>query len=49
MTPAQRIALYQRLDHDRALAEKHIPCSTYQSCAGIRNPEKAKCKGCPLR
>jgi hypothetical protein len=48
MTPYQRIAIYQRLDHDRELAEKRLPCSVYTSCAGIRD-EGPKCPGCPLK
>lgn len=49
MTPYERIAIYQRLDHDKALAEKHIPCSFNGNCRGIRDPQKPKCPGCPLK
>jgi hypothetical protein len=49
MTPYQRIAIYQRLDHDRALAEKSIPCSTFKSCIGVRNLEGKRCPGCPIK
>lgn len=49
MTPYERIAILQRLTHDRGLAEKTFPCSVYASCAGLRSPQKAKCPACPLR
>lgn len=49
MTPAERISIYMRLDHDRALAEKHLSCSLYTACAGVRNPTRKLCAGCPLK
>lgn len=48
MTPYERIAILQRLTHDRALAEKHVPCSAYKSCIGIRDEDDKRCQGCPI-
>jgi hypothetical protein len=48
MTPYERIAIYQRLDHDRDVAEKEIPCSAFGNCRGVRDPHHAPCRACPL-
>lgn len=47
MSPFERIC--KQLAEDRLLAERHIPCSTFKACIGIREPRGQKCPGCPLK